>query len=68
MNGDASHRAKSFLSVREFCSETGLAKNTVYAGIREGRIPSVNFARRKTLIPREALQAATAGKPEGVTK
>ena len=42
-------------SVREACTLLGLSKNSVYARIREGVIPSIRVGAR-LLIPRVALR------------
>jgi excisionase family DNA binding protein len=51
----STHDLPQFVTVRQFCSATGLSRNTVYAAIRSGQLPSVRFSDRKIFIPREAI-------------
>ncbi len=55
---------KHFLTPKQFMEKTGLSRNTVYQGIKDGSIPSIRISRRKLLIPEDALEmklhAATA--------
>ncbi len=59
---------KRFITPGEFIERTGLSRNTVYQGIKDGSIPSVRISKRKLLVPEDALEmklhaAETAGKP-----
>ena len=47
---------RRFLTPREFMEKTGLPRNTVYSGIRDGSIPSVKISKRKILVPEDALE------------
>ena len=49
-----------FITPKEFIERTGLARNTVYNGLRDGSIPSVRISRRKILVPSDALDRLLA--------
>jgi len=47
-----------FLSVRDFCSLSGLSAATVRRYLRDGKLPHVQVTERhRILIPRNALQS-----------
>ena len=44
-----------FITPREFIERTGLPRNTIYNGLKDGSIPSVRISKRKLLVPEDAL-------------
>ncbi len=49
-----------FLTPKEFVIATGIPRNTIYKGIRDGSIPSICIGKRKILIPSDALDRILA--------
>jgi excisionase family DNA binding protein len=49
--------SRGYISVREFLDSLDgrLSKNTVYEAIAAGIIPSIRIARRRILVPADAL-------------
>jgi excisionase family DNA binding protein len=47
---------RNFLTPREFWERHRLSRSTVYEGLRNGSIPSIRIAKKKILIPEDALE------------
>jgi excisionase family DNA binding protein len=53
-----------YLTIREVCAFLRVSKNTVYKSVRSGVLESKQFAERKTLIPRHALEGKASTRPD----